>query len=164
METFTGGGGWVMAYALSGYAWRGEKYRETTTDSGIEIQSANKNKSSSKALTLIFIFSSTSGFWDDRWAFLFLSERLLRIISVARRKCTNLSWESLNPFFRRTHICQRRLHFQNEIEDVGKGGKTNFRRDGKQRVEMTQTGGILFDPIQLKKLFNLSFAMLAERW
>ena len=55
-----------MAYALSGYAWRGEKYRETTTDSGIEIQSANKNKSSSKALTLIFIFSSTSGFWDDR--------------------------------------------------------------------------------------------------
>ena len=163
METFTGGGGWVMAYALSGYAWRGEKYRETTTDSGIEIQSANKNKSSSKALTLIFIFSSTSGFWDDRWAFLFLSERLLRIISVARRKCTNLSWESLNPFFRRTHICQRRLHFQNEIEDVGKGGKANLK--GRKTTCWNDSNARNFiRSNSIKKLFNLSFAMLAERW
>ena len=163
METFTGGGGWVMAYALSGYAWRGEKYRETTTDSGIEIQSANKNKRSSKALTLIFIFSSTSGFWDDRWAFLFLSERLLRIISVARRKCTNLSWESLNPFFRRTHICQRRLHFQNEIEDVGKGGKANLK--GRKTTCWNDSNRRNFiRSNSIKKLFNLSFAMLAERW
>ena len=66
------------------------------------------------------------------------------------------SWESLNPFFRRTHICQRRLHFQNEIED--ERGKANFRRDGKQRVEMTQTGGILFDPIQLKN-FSISVSL-----
>ena len=163
METFTGGGGWVMAYALSGYAWRGEKYRETTTDSGIEIQSANKNKRSSKALTLIFIFSSTSGFWDDRWAFLFLSERLLRVISVARRKCTNLSWESLNPFFRRTHICQRRLHFQNEIEDVGKGGKANLK--GRKTTCWNDSNARNFiRSNSIKKLFNLSFAMLAERW
>ena len=34
--------------------------------------------------------------------------------------------ESLNPF--RTHICQRRLHFQNEIEEEERKGNNKRRR------------------------------------
>ena len=126
-----------MAYALSGYAWRGEKYRVEPKQQRIHRRYRSNQQTrelfgnlKKRALTLIFI--SSLHIWIFRWQMSFSFSQTLDISTT--RQIAEMyylrTWrerESLNPF--RTHICQRRLHFQNEIEEEERKGNNKRRRE-----------------------------------